>query len=150
MKWWRYQMETVSALPALCGEIQWIPLTKASDAAIWCFRSSPPEQTFEYTIKRHRGMFIIQGSYTSHVAAARLFCINTSRKNDDNSIIGNKWQISSETHLFGKENAIYIHTLPLLSDINLFSYEYIICQLRASLQMFAAFCDAQFVVILKT
>ena len=36
--WWRHQMETFSAL--LCGEFtshRWIPLTKASDAELWCF-----------------------------------------------------------------------------------------------------------------
>ena len=38
--WWRHQMETFSALLALCegNPIQrWIPLTKASDAKLWCF-----------------------------------------------------------------------------------------------------------------
>ena len=40
--WWRHQMETFSALLALCeGNSpvigQWIPLTKASDAELWCF-----------------------------------------------------------------------------------------------------------------
>ena len=28
---------------------RWIPLTKASDAALWCFLWSPPEQTVEQT-----------------------------------------------------------------------------------------------------
>ena len=30
---------------------QWIPLTKASDAELWCFLWSAPEQTVEQTIK---------------------------------------------------------------------------------------------------
>ena len=37
MSWWRHQMETFSALLALCGEFtgdRWIPLTKASDAEL--------------------------------------------------------------------------------------------------------------------
>ena len=37
MLWWRHQMETFSALLALCGEFtgdRWIPLTKASDAEL--------------------------------------------------------------------------------------------------------------------
>ena len=37
----------------LCGEFtghQWIPLTKASDAELWCFLWSAPEQTVEQTI----------------------------------------------------------------------------------------------------
>ena len=29
---------------------RWIPLTKASDGALWCFHWSMPEQTFEQTI----------------------------------------------------------------------------------------------------
>ena len=35
----------------LCGEFtshQWIPLTKASDAELWCFLWSSPEQTIEW------------------------------------------------------------------------------------------------------
>ena len=37
--WWRHQMEAFSALLALCvrGIHRWIPLTKASDAKLWCF-----------------------------------------------------------------------------------------------------------------
>ena len=38
----------------LWGEItdhRWIPLTKASDAELWCFLGSAPEQTVEQTIK---------------------------------------------------------------------------------------------------
>ena len=40
LSWWRHQVETFSALLALCGEFtghRWIPLTKASDAELWCF-----------------------------------------------------------------------------------------------------------------
>ena len=45
--WWRHQMETFSALLALCewGEFtghRWIPPTKASDAELWCFLWSAP------------------------------------------------------------------------------------------------------------
>ena len=56
--WWRHQMETFSALLALCegdspviGEFphRWIPLTKANDAKLWCFLWSAPEQTVEQT-----------------------------------------------------------------------------------------------------
>ena len=32
---------------------QWIPLTKASDAELWCFLWSAPEQMVEQTIKTH-------------------------------------------------------------------------------------------------
>ena len=36
--WWRHQMETFSALLALCaGNSPVIPPTKASDAELWCF-----------------------------------------------------------------------------------------------------------------
>ena len=51
LRWWRHQMETFSALLALCeggftGD-RWIPLTKASDAELRCFLWSAPEQTVE-------------------------------------------------------------------------------------------------------
>ena len=46
--------EKFSALLALCeGEStghRWIPLTKASDAELWCFLWSAPEQTVEQII----------------------------------------------------------------------------------------------------
>ena len=44
--WWRHQMVTFFALLALlCGEFTghwWYPLTKASDAELWCFLWSAP------------------------------------------------------------------------------------------------------------
>ena len=53
--WWHDQMETFSALLALCvgnspviGEV---PPTKASDAEPWCFFLSVPEQMVERTIE---------------------------------------------------------------------------------------------------
>ena len=39
ISWWRHQMETFSALLALCEEFtghRWISHTKASDAELWC------------------------------------------------------------------------------------------------------------------
>ena len=55
LTWWRHQMKTFSALLALLwGEStghRWIPLTKASDAEVWCFLWSAPEQKFVQTIK---------------------------------------------------------------------------------------------------
>ena len=44
--WWRHQMETVSALLAICAgnsPARWILRTKASDAGLWCFLWSAPE-----------------------------------------------------------------------------------------------------------
>ena len=53
--WWRQQMETFFALLALCeGEstgYQWIPLTKTSDAELWCFLWCAPEKMVEQTIE---------------------------------------------------------------------------------------------------
>ena len=44
--WWHHQMETFSALLALCGGKlaghRWIPHTKTSDAELWCFLRSEP------------------------------------------------------------------------------------------------------------
>ena len=49
-------MDTFSALLALCEGPRWIPLTKAqiplanaSDAELWCFPWSEPEQMIEQT-----------------------------------------------------------------------------------------------------
>ena len=42
---WRHQMETFSALLALCAGHRWILLTKVSDAELWCFLWSTPEET---------------------------------------------------------------------------------------------------------
>ena len=47
-------MEIFSVLLAFCEEFtghRWIPLTKASDAELWGFLSSAPEQTVEQTIE---------------------------------------------------------------------------------------------------
>ena len=43
--WWRHQMEAFPALLALWGITghRWVPLTKASDAELWCFLRSAPE-----------------------------------------------------------------------------------------------------------
>ena len=46
--WWRYQMETFSALLALCEGNP--PVTNASDAELGCFHWSVPEQTVGQTI----------------------------------------------------------------------------------------------------
>ena len=40
--WWRRQMKTFFRVTGPCGH-RWIPLTKASDAELWCFLSSAPE-----------------------------------------------------------------------------------------------------------
>ena len=42
--WWRHQMETFSALLAICvASSRWIPRTKASDEELWCFLWSTPK-----------------------------------------------------------------------------------------------------------
>ena len=41
--WWRHQMDTFSALRALCQ--WWILFTQASGGELWCFLWSAPEQT---------------------------------------------------------------------------------------------------------
>ena len=44
--WWRHRMEAYSALLLYVQGIhRWIPLRKASDAELWCFLWSTPEQT---------------------------------------------------------------------------------------------------------
>ena len=50
--WWRHQLETFPRYwPFVRGIHRWIPLTKASDAEVWCFLWSAPEQTVEQTIE---------------------------------------------------------------------------------------------------
>ena len=54
---WRNQMETFSTLLALyegkppVDSPPWIPLTKASDAQLWCFLWCAPKQTAEETME---------------------------------------------------------------------------------------------------
>ena len=48
ISWWRHQIETMSALLALC---EVIPLTKAGDAKRWCFLWFTLVQTLEQTIE---------------------------------------------------------------------------------------------------
>ena len=62
--WWRHQIEKKkSALLAFVRGFTghwWIPLTKASDAELWCFIWSAPEQTIEYIVgdlRRHRAHY---------------------------------------------------------------------------------------------
>ena len=43
---WRHQLETFSALLALCVRV--VPLTKASDAELWCFLWSAPIQLMSW------------------------------------------------------------------------------------------------------
>ena len=43
--WWRHQMETLSALLALCAWNSPVTSTRASDAELWCFHWSGPEWT---------------------------------------------------------------------------------------------------------
>ena len=53
--WWRHQMETFSALLALCMRKptghRWIPPIKTSDAELWCFLWSASDETVEQTIE---------------------------------------------------------------------------------------------------
>ena len=66
--WWNHAMETFPALLALCQGIhrwKWIPLTKASEAELWYFLSSAPQQTFRDTgdLTRHRTHYDITVMY---------------------------------------------------------------------------------------
>ena len=49
-RWWCHQMETFFMLLAHTSD-GWIPLTKASDAELWCFIWSAPGQAVEQTIE---------------------------------------------------------------------------------------------------
>ena len=47
------KMETCFALLVLCeGYLRWIPLTKASNAELWCFLLCAPDQLTEQTVKK--------------------------------------------------------------------------------------------------
>ena len=45
-RYWPFARETTGH--------RWIPFTKASDAVLWCFRWSAPEQTVDQTIDLRR------------------------------------------------------------------------------------------------
>ena len=48
LRWWRHQLKTLSALLAIC---EGIPLTKVSNAELWCFIWSASELTAQLTIE---------------------------------------------------------------------------------------------------
>ena len=54
--WWRHQLETFFRVSGpLWGKFtghRWIPLTKASDAELWCFLWSAPEKWFSKQSRR--------------------------------------------------------------------------------------------------
>ena len=55
-QWWRYYMETLPALLALCrGNLSvtgGFPSQRASDSMVWCFIWCQPDQTGELTFNR--------------------------------------------------------------------------------------------------
>ena len=63
VSWWRHQMENIFRVTGhLCGEFtdnRWIPLTKVSDAELWCFLWSELNKRFVNNreagdLRRHR------------------------------------------------------------------------------------------------
>ena len=65
--WWRHQMEPFPPYEpfALCGEFpvaRWIPLTKASDAELWCFLWFTPE----LINRTHYDVTVIQTNSNCH------------------------------------------------------------------------------------
>ena len=55
LSWWRHQMQDIFRVTDLLWEestgYRWIPLTKASDAELWYYLWSAPEQTVVQTIE---------------------------------------------------------------------------------------------------
>ena len=72
--WWRHQVETFSALLTLSwwestGH-RWIPLTKASDAELWCFLWYASKQMVEQTIETPVICETIREMYGIHITMA--------------------------------------------------------------------------------
>ena len=56
--WWRHQMETFPRCRPFVWEChRWIPLTKASDAELWCFLWSSSKQSWAGDLKRSRAHY---------------------------------------------------------------------------------------------
>ena len=91
--WWRHQMETISVLLALCEGNHRLPvvsIAKASDAELWFFLWSAPEQTvkrlskqsrrrwFEASLRslgRHCNVFAQRSSHCEKVPCFLLFSV---------------------------------------------------------------------------
>ena len=101
ISWWHHQMETFSTLLALCeGNHRPLgdSLAKVSDAELWCFLWSAPEQTIEQTIEmllsRHRAHYDITVMLVefSSVAALAVVILTTSSAACDENFISSKWR----------------------------------------------------------
>ena len=66
---------------------RWIPLTEASDAELWCFLWSSPEQIVENTIK----MLVIWDAIDAHYDATVMKCMPLTNHlmDQDHSVIEN-------------------------------------------------------------
>ena len=88
--WWRHQMETFSALLTLC---EGIPLTKASDAELWCFfdlrlnkrliKQSRPRwfETASRSFWRHCNYIVKESDFILHTSRFR--CVSDECTNRD-------------------------------------------------------------------
>ena len=71
--WWRHQMETFSALLAICVGNSPGTRTKASDAELWCFLSSASELTVEASdLRRYRAHYDVSVMKTSGLKCRNL------------------------------------------------------------------------------
>ena len=96
--WWRHQMETFSALLALCGEStahRWIPRTKASDAELWCFLWSAPwingsvNNREAGDLRRHRAPYDVIVMGWIFISIIRKLCFDYRRA--DRAVTTDHW-----------------------------------------------------------
>ena len=133
LTWRRHQMETSIALLALLwGETtghRWIPLTKASDAVLWCFLWSAPEQTQANNrdvgdLRRHHAHYdVIVVRVQSGRCSSR--CIECSEDNKPSRVshvsillVHNNKRTQSTLWIWIRQELIYIQ----LTELGLYAY----------------------------
>ena len=119
ISWWHHQMETFSALLALCeGNHRPLgdSLAKVSDAELWFFLWSAPEQTIEQTIEmllsRHRAHYDITVMLVefSSVAALEVVILTTSSAACDENFISSNGDISVSVYIETEASGNYART----------------------------------------
>ena len=77
---------------------RWIPLTKASEAELWCFVWSTPQQTFEQTsdLRHHRPHYDVTNATTKHKKVQSMFWLDVLIRL---MIIWHQWRIYLLNHI---------------------------------------------------
>ena len=113
--WWRHQMETFSALLALCGELtghRSIPL-KASDAESWseltvCWTNGWANNPDGSDLRRHRAHYGVTATKSgNHVRFTHI-----TARSDDHHGVSNRWPLHwlfNSTSMLAPKNTTMLH-----------------------------------------